>query len=67
VRRAVVVEIENPPSELYAVEKPYRRIVEEVVPASPGEGAGKEKYNELYRKFRKLYPLPAQLIQQTVN
>jgi hypothetical protein len=30
VRRAVAVEVENPPSELYAVEEPYRRIVEEV-------------------------------------
>jgi hypothetical protein len=30
VRRAVAVEIENPPSELYAVEEQYRRIVEEV-------------------------------------
>jgi len=30
VRRAVAVEIDNPPSELYAVVEPYRRIVEEV-------------------------------------
>ena len=30
VRRAVAVEIENPPSELYAVEEQYRRVVEEV-------------------------------------
>ncbi len=30
VRRAVAVEVENPPSELYAVEEPYRKIVEEV-------------------------------------
>jgi hypothetical protein len=30
VRRAVAVEVENPPSELYAVEEQYRRIVEEV-------------------------------------
>jgi hypothetical protein len=30
VRRAVAVEIENLPSELYAVEEQYRRIVEEV-------------------------------------
>jgi hypothetical protein len=30
VRRAVAVELERPPSELYAVEEPYRRIVEEV-------------------------------------
>ena len=27
----------------------------------------KEKYSELYRKFRKQYPLPAQLIQQAIN
>jgi len=30
VRRAVAVELERPPSELYAVEEQYRRIVEEV-------------------------------------
>jgi hypothetical protein len=30
VRRAVVVEVENPPPELHAVEEQYRRIVEEV-------------------------------------
>jgi hypothetical protein len=30
VRRAVAVEVESPPPELYAVEEPYRRIVEEV-------------------------------------
>jgi len=30
VRRAVAVEVESPPSELYAVEEQYRRIVEEV-------------------------------------
>ncbi len=27
----------------------------------------KEKYNELYRRFRELYPLPAQLTQQAMN
>jgi putative transposase len=27
----------------------------------------KEKYNELYCRFRKQYPLPAQLIQQYIN
>ncbi len=30
VRRAIAVEVENPPPELYAVEEPYRRIVEEI-------------------------------------
>ncbi len=30
VRRAVAVEVENPPPEFYAMEEPYRRIVEEV-------------------------------------
>ncbi len=30
VRRAVAVEVENPPPELHAVEGPYRRIAEEV-------------------------------------
>jgi hypothetical protein len=38
VRRAVAVEIENPPPELNAVEKPYRRIVEEVAACVAGGG-----------------------------
>jgi putative transposase len=68
VRRAVAVEIENPPSELYAVEEPYRRIVEEVAAYVAERGTlEKEKYGELYRRFRKQYPLPAQLIQQAIN
>jgi putative transposase len=68
VRRAVAVEIENPPSELYAVEEPYRRIVEEVAVYVAERGTlEKEKYNELYRRFRKQYPLPSQLIQQATN
>jgi hypothetical protein len=68
VRRAVAVEVENPPSELYAVEGPYRRIVEEVAAYVAERGRlEKEKYNELYRRFRKQYPLPAQLIQQAMN
>jgi IS605 OrfB family transposase len=68
VRRAVAVEVENPPSELYAVEEPYRRIVEEVAAYVAERGKlEKEKYNELYRRFRKQYPLPAQLIQQAIN
>ena len=40
VRSAVVVEVENPPPELYAVEEQYRRIVEEVV-AERDAGKGK--------------------------
>jgi putative transposase len=68
VRRAVAVEIENPPPELYAVEEQYRRIVEEVAAYVAERGRlEKEKYNELYRRFRKQYPLPAQLIQQAMN
>jgi len=68
VRRAVAVEIENPPPELYAVEEPYRRIVEEVAAYVAERGRlEKEKYNELYRRFRKQYHLPAQLIQQAIN
>jgi len=68
VRRAVAVEVENPPPELYAVEEPYRRIVEEVAAyvAERGRLEG-ERYKELYRRFRELYPLPAQLIQQAIN
>jgi len=68
VRRAVAVEVENPPPELYAVEEPYRRIVEEVAAYVAERGTlEKEKYNELYRRFRELYPLPAQLIQQAIS
>jgi putative transposase len=68
VRRAVAVEVESPPSELYAVEEPYRRVVEEVAVYVAERGRlEKEKYNELYRRFRKQYHLPAQLIQQAIN
>jgi len=68
VRRAVAVEVENPPSELYAVEEQYRRIVEEVAAYVAERGRlEKEKYNELYRRFRELYHLPAQLTQQAMN
>jgi putative transposase len=68
VRRAVAVEVESPPSALYAVEEPYRRIVEEVAVYVAKRGRlEKEKYNELYRRFREQYPLPAQLTQQAIN
>ncbi len=68
VRRAVAVEVENPPPELYAVEEPYRRIVEEVAVYVAERGRlEKEKYGELYRRFREQYTLPAQLIQQAMN
>ena len=68
VRRAVAVEIENPPSELYAVEEQYRRIVEEVAAYVAERGRlEKEKYKELYRRFRMQYLLPAQLVQQAIN
>jgi IS605 OrfB family transposase len=68
VRRAIAVEIESPPPELYTVEEPYRRIVEEVAAYVAERGRlEKEKYNELYRRFRMQYPLPAQLIQQAMN
>jgi putative transposase len=68
VRRAVAVELEHPPPELYAVAEQYRRIVEEVAAYVAEKGRlEKEKYNELYRRFRELYPLPSQLIQQAMN
>jgi hypothetical protein len=68
VRRAIAVEIENPPPELYAVEIAYRRIVEEVAVYVAERGKlEKERYKELYRRFRKQYHLPAQLIQQAIN
>ena len=68
VRRAVAVEVESPPPELYAVEEPFRRIVEEVAAYVAERGTlEKEKYGELYRRFRKQYPLPSQLIKQAIN
>jgi putative transposase len=68
VRRAVAVEIENPQPELSAVEEPYRKIVEEVAAYVAERGRlEKEKYNELYRRFREQCPLPSQLIQQATN
>ena len=68
VRRAVAVELERPPPELSAVEEPYRKIVEEVAAYVAERGTlERERYNELYRRFRELYPLPAQLIQQAMN
>ena len=68
VKRAVAVEVESPPPELHAVEEPYRRIVEEVAAYVAERGRlEREKYKKLYRRFRELYPLPAQLIQQAIN
>ena len=69
VRRAVAVEIENPPPELYAVEESYRRIVEGVAAYVSERGTlEREKHSELYRRFRELYPwLYSQLIQQAIN
>jgi len=68
VRRAVAVEVENPPPELSAVEEPYRKIVEEVAAYVAERGRlEKEKYGEIYRRFREQYLLPAQLIQQAMN
>ena len=68
MRRAVAVEVENPPPELSAIEEPYRRIVEEVAAYVAERGTlERERYNELYRRFRKQYPLPAQLTQQAIN
>ncbi|MCC6067566.1 MAG: hypothetical protein LM562_07410, partial [Pyrobaculum sp.] len=68
MRRAVTVEVESPPPELYAVEGPYRRIVEDVAVYVAERGRlEREKYSEIYRRFRELYPLPAQLIQQAMN
>jgi IS605 OrfB family transposase len=68
VRRAVAVEVESPPSELYTVEEPCRRVVEEVAAYVAERGRLEvERYKELYRRFRDKYPLPAQLIQQAMN
>jgi putative transposase len=68
VRRAVAVELERPPPELSAVEEQYRRIVEEVAVYVAEKGRlEKEKYSELYRRFREQYTLPSQLIQQAMN
>jgi len=68
VRRAVAVEIESPPPELYAVEEAYRRIVEEVATYVAERGTlERGRREELYRRFRELYPLPAQLVQQSMR
>lgn len=68
VRRAVAVELEHPLPELSAVEEPYRKIVEEVATYVAERGRlERERYNELYRRFREQYRLPAQLIQQAIN
>jgi putative transposase len=68
MRRVVAVEVEDQPPELYAVEEPYRKIMGEVAAYVAERGRlEKEKYNETYRKFRKPYPLPSQLIQQAMN
>jgi len=69
VRRAVAVEVESPPPELSAVEEAYRRIVEEAaVYVSERGRLEREKYSELYRRFRELHPhLPAQLVQQAMR
>jgi len=68
VRRAMAVEVESPPPELSAVEEQYRKIVEEVAVYVAERGTlEREKYKELYRRFREQYLLPAQLIQQAIN
>ena len=69
MRRAVAVEIESPPPELYAVAEAYRRIVEEAAVYVAESGRlEREKYSELYRRFRELYPwLHSQLVQQAIN
>jgi hypothetical protein len=69
VRRAIAVEVESPPPELSAVEEAYRRIVEEAAVYVAERGRlEREKREELYRRFRELYPhLPAQLVQQAMN
>jgi len=48
------------PAASYAVEEPYRRITEVAAYVAERGTLEKEKYNDLYRRFRGLYPLPAQ-------
>jgi putative transposase len=68
VKRGVAVKMENPPLELYAVEEPYRYNVEEVAAyVAERRRLEREKYGEIYRRFREPYHLPAQLIQQAIN
>jgi len=43
VRRAVAVEVKSPPPELYAVEEPHRKIVEESRHTSQREGRWKRR------------------------
>jgi hypothetical protein len=56
VRRAVAVEIENPPPELYAVEIAYRRIVEEV---AVGFDKIRQRQLELQKGHQLCSPSPA--------
>jgi hypothetical protein len=52
----------------YAVEEPYRYNVEEAAAyVAERRRLEREKYGEIYRRFRELYPLTAQLIQQAIN
>jgi len=69
VRRAVAVEVESPPPELSAVEEAYRRIVEEAAVYVAERGTlERGRREELYRRFRELYPwLHSQLVQQAIN
>jgi len=69
MRRAVAVEVESPAPELSAVEEAYRRIVEEVAVYVAERGTlERGRREELYRRFRELYPhLPAQLVQQAMR
>ena len=68
VRRAVVMEVESPPPELYTVEEPCRRVVEEVAVYVAERGKlEKERYKELYRRFRKQYHLPLRRFSTSVD
>ena len=57
VRRAVAVEVESPPPELYAVEEPYRRIVEEVAAYVAERDAGEGEVQRAVPPLQKAVPL----------
>jgi len=57
VRRAVAVEVENPLPELYTVEEPYSRIVEEVAVYVARGGAGEGEVQRAVPPLQKAVPL----------
>ena len=56
MRRVVAVEVEDPPPELYAVEEPHRRIVEEVAAYVAERGdTGEGEVRRAVRPLKTIY------------